>query len=92
MEPRWRSLLCWGSVLTFLTLPMLVFGIALASHRFGWGLEEHIKEYKFLSGFYQSVTGLVFGLAGLRSLDRFVETKAANGNGKIISPKQRTPE
>jgi hypothetical protein len=80
-EPRWRSLLCWGSVLTFLTLPLIVFALAVSSRAFGWiDLTEHLRGYKFLGTFFQSVTALVFGLSGLRSLDKYVETK--NGNGK----------
>lgn len=80
-EPRWRSLLCWGTVITFLTLPMVIFGLALASREFGWtDFEQHIKEYKFLGNFYQSVTALAFGLSGLKSVDRYIETK--NGNHK----------
>jgi hypothetical protein len=79
-EPRWKVLLCWGTVLTFLTLPLTIFAMALASREFGWTeFEQHIKEYKFLGNFYQSITALVFGLAGLRTVDRYVETR--NGKG-----------
>ena len=78
-EPLWRAVLCWGTVTTFLTLPLFIFALALASREFGWTeFEQHIKEYKFLGNFYQSITALVFGLSGLRSLDKYVETK----NGK----------
>ena len=81
-EPLWRSLLCWGATLTFLTLPLIIFIMALASREFGWtDFEQHIKEYKFLGNFYQSITALTFGLSGLRSLDKYVETK----NGKSQS-------
>lgn len=80
-EPLWRSLLCYGTVVTFLTLPLVIFGLALASREFGWtDFEQHIKEYKFLGNFYQSVTALAFGLSGLKSIDRYIETK--NGNHK----------
>jgi len=86
-EPLWRSVLCWGTVVTFLTLPLVIFILALASREFGWtNFEQHIREYKFLGNFYQSVTALAFGLSGLRSLDRFVETK--NGAAKE-QPKQK---
>jgi hypothetical protein len=68
-------------VITFLTLPLIIFSLALASREFGWtDFEQHIKEYKFLGSFYQSITALAFGLSGLRSVDRFVETR--NGNHK----------
>jgi hypothetical protein len=44
---------------------------------FNPAFEQH-KGYKFLGKFFESVTALVFGLAGLRSFDKYVETK----NGK----------
>jgi fumarate reductase subunit D len=82
-EPRWRLLLCWGTVITFLTMPMIVLVLAITSRIYGWlGVEEHLKGYKFLGTFFQSVTALVFGLSGLRSLDKYVETKNGNGNKK----------
>ena len=43
-------------------------------------LAGRIREFQFLSKFFESITALVFGLAGLRSLDKYVEKK--NGNGK----------
>ena len=80
-EPKWRTLLCWGAAVTFLTLPLIIFVMAVLSREFGWtDFEQHLKEYKFLSSFYQSITALAFGLSGLRSIDRYVESK--NGNGK----------
>jgi hypothetical protein len=80
-EPLWKEILCYGSVITFLTMPLVVLVIAISARLYGWmGVEEHLKGYKFLGAFYQSVTALTFGLSGLRSLDRFIETK--NGNSK----------
>jgi hypothetical protein len=79
-EPRWRSFLCWGAVLTFLTMPLMIFALAFISQEYGWtAFHDHVKDYKFLSPYFQSVTALVFGLAGLRSLDKYTETKS---NGK----------
>jgi hypothetical protein len=75
-DPSWRTSLCWGSVAIFLTLPMVILALALTNKEF----EDHIREYKFLSNFYQSITALVFGLSGLRSFDKFVEVK----NGKKV--------
>jgi hypothetical protein len=70
-EPLWRSVLCWGAVITFLTLPMLIFVLVFISTEFPWPhFEEHIGHYKFLAPFYQSVTALIFGLAGLNTFDR----------------------
>jgi hypothetical protein len=80
-DTRWRLVLCWGTVITFLTLPLSILVITL------WHPElvNQIKEYKFLTKFFESITALVFGLAGLRSVDKYVETKK-NGNGKEKTP------
>ena len=79
-DTKWRLVLCWGTVITFLTLPLGIFTIALLHPE----LANRIREFQFLSKFFESITALVFGLAGLRSLDKFVETK----NGK--PPPERT--
>lgn len=80
-EPQWRLVLCWGAVLTFLTAPLVIFILLLISQEGGWlHFNQHIGEYKWMAAFYQSVTGLVFGLAGLHSFDRFAETR--NGGAK----------
>ena len=77
-DTRWRLILCWGAVLTFLLLPVSVFVLVLLHPE----LASQIREYKFLTKFFESITALVFGLAGLRSLDKYVETK----NGRDKSP------
>ena len=79
-DTRWRLILCWGTVITFLTLPLAILATAI------WHPElvAQIKEFKFLSKFFESITALVFGLAGLRSVDKYVETR--NGNGKPKNP------
>ena len=77
-DTKWRLILCWGTVLTFLMLPLSVLTVALLHPEFA----SQIREYKFLAKFYESITALVFGLAGLRSLDKYVERKnGGNGNG-----------
>ena len=76
-EPRWRILLCWGAVFTFFTVPLVGITLLLLADRVP-SIRDHISEYKFIGPFFQSVTALVFGLSGLRSLDKYVETK----NGK----------
>lgn len=65
-EPRWRIILCWGTVVTFLSLPLLVFTIAVKFPL----LIDQIREFKFLSDFFKAITALVFGLAGLDSFDK----------------------
>lgn len=78
-DTSWRLVLCWGTVLTFLTLPLIVLAIVLWHPE----LADQMREYKFIVKFYESVTALVFGLSGLRSVDKFVEIKKnGNGNGK----------
>ena len=82
-DTKWRLVLCWGTVITFLTLPLAIFLIALLHPE----LTSQLREYKFLSKFFESITALVFGLAGLRSVDKYVETrKNGNGNGKRKTP------
>ena len=76
-DTSWRLVLCWGAVITFLSMPLVIFLLAF----FNRDYEEHIRNFKFLGKYFESITALVFGLAGLRSLDKYVETKK-NGNGK----------
>ena len=77
-DTRWRLILCWGTVITFLTLPLSLLILGFINPAFA----EEVKSYKFLPKFFESVTALVFGLAGLRSVDKYVETKNGNGNKK----------
>jgi hypothetical protein len=71
-EPLWKTALCWGAVITFLTAPLVVF----IMQEGGW--LRATSEFKWLSMFYQYNTALVFGLSGLRTAERYIETK----NGK----------
>ena len=64
-------------MLIFLLLPLLIFGLGLWNRDF----IEHVRDYKFLSPFYQSITALTFGLSGLRSIDRYVETRNGKSDG-----------
>jgi hypothetical protein len=81
-EPLWKTVLCWGAVFAFFTVPITALGIII----FFPVIREHLENYKFVGAFFQSVTALVFGLSGLRSLDRYVETK--NGNRKEKQPEK----
>lgn len=72
-------MLCWGVVITYLTLPLLVFVLyVLASEMRSFHFEEYAKQLTFLKPFYESITALAFGLSGLHSFDRFIQQK----NGK----------
>jgi hypothetical protein len=84
-EPRWRIVLCWGAVFTFFTVPLVGIGLLLLADSVP-NIRNHISEYKFIGPFFQSVTALVFGLAGLKSVDRYVDIK--NGKSQI----KTTPE
>lgn len=84
-EPRWRTVLCWGAVLTFFTVPMAGLGILMMADYWP-NIRNHLAEYKFIGPFFQSVTALVFGLAGLNTTEKYFTEKA---NGK---PPRKTPE
>jgi hypothetical protein len=67
VEPLWRKALCWGSVGIFLLLPLTIFSARLFQFP---NIAETINNAPFLLPYFQSVTGLVFGLAGLNTVDR----------------------
>ena len=73
-EPLWKTVLYWGTVITFFTLPMLVFVIHLVL--IGWpealhgNAGAHLGEFKYVFEFHRTLAALVFGLAGLNSWDR----------------------
>jgi len=74
-EPLWRTALNWCAVITFFTAPLLIFVLQVAD--FPWlHFRENMSSFKWLGNFYLSVTGLVFGLAGLNSFDRFKQNGA----------------
>jgi hypothetical protein len=77
-EPRWRTLLCWGSVILYLTLPVTILIVRLLADHFPeYHWADSLSEAKFMIPYFTSLTALVFGLAGLNTFDRKVE----NGNG-----------
>jgi hypothetical protein len=83
-EPLWRIVLCWGAVILFLTLPVSIFVIRLISDSIpGHPWSESIEKYKFVIPYFQSLTALVFGLAGLNVWDR--------KNGRNNAKKEETP-
>jgi hypothetical protein len=77
-DTRWRLFLCWGTVITFLLMPLSVLILALVNPAFA----AQIKDWKFMPKFFESVTALVFGLSGLRSFDKYIETKNGGNNKK----------
>src|ERR1700739_3349387 len=72
-EPLWRRVLNWGTVITFFSAPLLIFCLQVLSEE-NWApwfnFAKHLGEFKWLGNFYNSITALTFGLAGLNSWDR----------------------
>jgi hypothetical protein len=77
-EPRWRTVLCWSAVVTFFTAPLVVFVLHIVAVEKQWNIGQRWEEFSGIGAFYQIISTLVFGLAGLQSFDRFVQQK----NGK----------
>ena len=78
-EPRWKTVLCWGAIVAYLTVPLITYAlIVIAVEVPEFHLNEHLKDFAGLGQWFQTLTALIFGLAGLHSFDRFVEQK----NGK----------
>jgi hypothetical protein len=82
MEPRWRTMLNWVAVITFFTMPFVVFWLRFFSIQYHWEIEKHWGEFKGLGSVFQTITALVFGLSGLRSFDKAWETKHNNNKPK----------
>ena len=49
-DTKWRLVLCWGTVLTFLLMPLFIFLLAF----FNRDYEANIREFKFLGKFFES--------------------------------------
>jgi hypothetical protein len=64
-DPKWRTVLCWGVVITYLSAPLAWFIIYLNSS------EDLLMRLThgpgLLRDFYISLTGLLFSLAGLNT-------------------------
>lgn len=91
-EPLWRTLLCWGAVLAYLTVPLITYILIVVSIQSpGWNINEHLKDFAGLGQWFQALSALVFGLAGLRSFDRYVDVK--NGSKKkFFEPEEEPPK
>jgi hypothetical protein len=71
-EPRWKTFLNWSAVLTWFTLPLVIFTLQCLSEQewMKWlHFNEHVGEYKWLGYYYRDLTLLVFSLAGLQIVD-----------------------
>jgi len=83
-EPLWKTVLNWGTVITFLTLPLVIMSIQIyANTHPGWwewaekGLtqSERQERFAYLYDFMRNLTILVFGLAGLRTWEHIKNGK-----------------
>ena len=92
-EPRWRTALCWGAVITFLTMPLVMFVLITVSIEVPWlHTNEHLKDFGGLRIYFQTLTALVFSLAGLHSWDKTIDRKFNGGpkdgnGGNHVAPK-----
>ena len=86
-EPLWRLVLNWGTVVTFLILPLVILSIQVYAntHPHWWTWQDHqltpeqqASRYQYLNDFMRNLTILVFGLAGLRTWEQI----KINGNNK----------
>lgn len=79
-EPRWRTVLCWGAVIAYLTVPLITYALIVISIEVPWlHTNEHLQEFKGFAGWFQTLTALVVSLAGLNSWDKTVERKFNGG-------------
>jgi len=79
-DPLWRTVLNWGTVITFFTLPITIMCIQLYAHTHPNWWQHTLGEpqrFQYLYDFMRNITILVFGLAGLRTWENL-----KNGNGK----------
>lgn len=81
--PLWKTVLAWGAVVTFLSLPLFILAVQLYNWTHpGWMIadpERVDRLREFLGEFMRNITILVLGLAGLRTWEQI----KANGNGKL---------
>jgi hypothetical protein len=96
-EPKWKTFLCWGVVVAYLTVPLITYALVVASIELpDWHVNEHLKDFAGLGQWFQALTALIFGLAGLNSWDKTVYQKyngvradAGRGNHVASASDQR---
>jgi len=71
-EPKWRRTLCWGAVISFFAMPSLLFLLVFynAVRREGFLTAEEMEDFRALGSYQATLAALVFGLAGLNTLDK----------------------
>jgi hypothetical protein len=80
-DPIWKTVLNWGAVVAFFSLPVIIFVTQVWIYP---SLEDEKMHLDYLRNFMNNITILVFGLAGLRTW----ESIKANGS----QPKQPPPQ
>jgi ABC-type transport system involved in cytochrome bd biosynthesis fused ATPase/permease subunit len=81
-EPEgWKTLLNYGAVIMFLTMPVIVMVIQLIALAYPNWLSQQLpqEEFKHLIEFQRALAILVFGLSGLRTWEVVHDHK----NGKV---------
>jgi hypothetical protein len=63
-EPFWKTFLCWGLVITYLSAPLVFFIVHLNASP---TLDERLLHSGFLRDFYLSITAMLVSLAGLNT-------------------------
>jgi ABC-type transport system involved in cytochrome bd biosynthesis fused ATPase/permease subunit len=87
-EPLWKTVLNWGAVILFLTLPLIIMTIQLyilLSPKWMPEAAKYREHFKYLGDFLRNLAVLVFGLSGLRTW----ETVKQNGKHHEEDNKQQ---
>jgi hypothetical protein len=88
-DPQWRTVLCWGVVITYLSAPLAWFVVYLNSSDY---LHERLMHSPgFLRDFYISLTGLLFSLAGLNTY-QLISTKKSEADDERLKRSEKEKE
>lgn len=91
-EPRWKVLLCWGAVIAYLTVPMITYALIVISIETpSFHINEHLKDFAGLGQWFQALTALIFGLAGLNTWDKTVRYNGAKKEAIPASDRIQKP-
>jgi hypothetical protein len=80
-DPKWRTVLCWGVVITYLSAPLVWLIIYLNSSEVL--LTRLINGPGYLRDFYVSLTGLLFSLAGLNTYQAVSTKRNEADDGRL---------
>lgn len=77
-EPLWRTVLYWGVVILFLTLPLIIMTIQLyilVHPTWMPRAAQYREHFHYLKDFLRTLALLVFGLSGLRTWEQLSNGK-----------------